>query len=92
MYGVGSLSTSLGSVPASFTSSSSEDQSLKKIIKEQALVIKSHVSEIGKLNAVVRYLASKDSTLADILQSEEGPSHNSDSMSHDSRDAESDAI
>ncbi|KAG2304171.1 hypothetical protein Bca52824_032822 [Brassica carinata] len=48
---------------------------------EQALVIKSHVSEIGKLNAVVRYLASKDSTLADILQSEEGPSHNSDSIS-----------
>ncbi|KAL0722165.1 hypothetical protein Bca4012_036764 [Brassica carinata] len=76
-----------------FTSSGSEDQSLKKILNEQALVIQSHVSEIGKLNVVVCYLANKDSTVADILQSEDRPSQNSEGMSHDSGDDdESDAI
>ncbi|WZZ51512.1 hypothetical protein YC2023_051619 [Brassica napus] len=85
LYGVGSLSTSLGSVSASFPSSSIEEPSLKKIIKDQALFIQSQGNEIVKLNAVVRYLAGKDSTVADILQSED--------VSHGSRDDdESDAI
>ena len=82
---MGSLSTSLGSVSASFPSSSIEEPSLKKIIKDQALFIQSQGNEIVKLNAVVRYLAGKDSTVADILQSED--------VSHGSRDDdESDAI
>ena len=91
---MGSLNQSVGSVSASFpSSSSSEDQSLKKIIKEQSLVIQSQGNEIGRLSAAVRYLATKDSTLANILQSEDVPSsHNSEGMSHDSRDDESDAI
>ncbi|KAJ4875931.1 Uncharacterized protein Rs2_40949 [Raphanus sativus] len=100
IYGVGSLSQSVGSVSASFpSSSSSEGQSLKKIIKEQALVIQSQGNviqsqgnEIGRLSAAIRYLATKDSTLANILQSEDVPSHNSEGMSHGSRDDESDAI
>ncbi|KAL0647573.1 hypothetical protein Bca4012_045864 [Brassica carinata] len=59
IYGVGSLNQSVGSVSASFpSSSSSEDQSLKKIIKEQALVIQSQGNEIGRLSAAVRYLAT----------------------------------
>ena len=70
MYGVGSISTSLGSIPPLFTSSSSEDQSLKKIIKEQSLLIQTQGNIIGKLNAVVCYLASKDSIVATILQSD----------------------
>ncbi|KAG2280303.1 hypothetical protein Bca52824_051523 [Brassica carinata] len=75
IYGVGSLNQSVGSVSASFpSSSSSEDQSLKKIIKEQALVIQSQGNEIGRLSAPVRYLATKDSTLANILQSEDDES------------------
>ncbi|KAL0802418.1 hypothetical protein Bca101_057594 [Brassica carinata] len=74
--------TSLGSVPPSFTSSGYEDQSLKKIIKEQAILIKSQGNEIGKLNAVVRYLASKDSTVVNIVKSEDVPSHNSEGMSN----------
>ena len=58
---------------------------MKKIIKDQALFIQSQGNEIVKLNAVVRYLAGKDSTVADILQSED--------VSHGSRDDdESDAI
>ena len=66
---------------------------MKKIIKEQALVIQSQGNEIGRLSAAVRYLATKDSTLANILQSEDVPSsHHSEGMSHDSRDDESDAI
>ncbi|KAL0796063.1 hypothetical protein Bca101_067440 [Brassica carinata] len=41
MYEVGSLSTFLGSIPASFLSSGSKDQSLKKTIKEQSHLIRS---------------------------------------------------
>ena len=85
LYGVGSLNTSLGSVPASFPSSITEDPSLKKIIYDQAQKIESQGNEILKLYKIVRHLASKDSTVADILQSEDVSSASGD-------DDESDAI
>ena len=66
LYGVGSLNTSLRSV-ASFPSSSSRDQSLEKIIYDQAQKIESQGNEISKLYKIVRHLASKDPTVADIL-------------------------
>ena len=84
LYGVGSLNTSLGSVPASFPSSSTEDPSLKKIIYDQAQKIESQGNEISKLYKIVRHLASKDPTVADILQSE--------ASSGSGDDDESDAI
>ncbi|WZZ79354.1 hypothetical protein YC2023_099926 [Brassica napus] len=84
LYGVGSLNTSLRSV-ASFPSSSSRDQSLEKIIYDQAQKIESQGNEISKLYKIVRHLASKDSTVADILQSE-------DVFSASGDDDESDAI
>ena len=84
LYGVGSLNTSLRSV-ASFPSSSSRDQSLEKIIYDQAQKIESQGNEISKLYKIVRHLASKDSTVADILQSEDVSSASGD-------DDESDAI
>ncbi|XP_013608060.1 PREDICTED: uncharacterized protein LOC106314786 [Brassica oleracea var. oleracea] len=85
LYGVGSLNTSLRSVPASFPSSSTRDQSLEKIIYDQAQKIESQGNEISKLYKIVRHLASKDSTVADILQSEDVSSASGD-------DDESDAI
>ncbi|WZZ41228.1 hypothetical protein YC2023_037487 [Brassica napus] len=85
LYGVDSLNTSLRSVPASFPSSSTRDQSLEKIIYDQAQKIESQGNEISKLYKIVRHLASKDSTVADILQSEDVSSASGD-------DDESDAI
>ena len=85
LYGVGSLNISLRSVPASFPSSSTRDQSLEKIIYDQAQKIESQGNEISKLYKIVRHLASKDSTVADILQSEDVSSASGD-------DDESDAI
>ncbi|WZZ64704.1 hypothetical protein YC2023_076074 [Brassica napus] len=85
LYGVGSLNTSLRSVPASFPSSSTRDQSLEKIIYDQAQKIESQENEISKLYKIVRHLASKDSTVADILLSEDVSSASGD-------DDESDAI
>lgn len=78
LYGVGSLNTSLRSVPASFPASSTGDQSLEKIIYDQAQKIESQGNEISKLYKIVRHLASKDSTVADILQSEDTSSGESD--------------
>ncbi|KAF3581420.1 hypothetical protein DY000_02034795 [Brassica cretica] len=63
-----------------------EDQSLKKIIHDQAQKIESQGNEISKLNKIVRYLASKDSTVAYILQSED-VSHGSGSGDDDESDA-----
>ncbi|WZZ88827.1 hypothetical protein YC2023_117406 [Brassica napus] len=50
---------------------STRDQSLEKIIYDQAQKIESQGNEISKLYKIVRHLASKDSTVADILQSED---------------------
>ncbi|KAL0750190.1 hypothetical protein Bca101_032193 [Brassica carinata] len=85
LYGVGSLNISLRSVPASFPSSSTRDQSLEKIIYDQSQKIESQGNEISKLYKIIRHFASKDSTVADILQSEDVSSASGD-------DDESDAI
>ncbi|KAL0827855.1 hypothetical protein Bca101_051533 [Brassica carinata] len=63
---------------------STEDPSLKKIIYEQAQKIESQGNEISKLYKIVRHLACKDPTVADILQSE--------ASSGSGDDDESDAI
>ena len=85
LYGMGSLNTYLRSVPALFPYSSTRDQSLEKIIYDQAQKIESQGNEISKLYKIVRHLASKDSTVADILLSEDVSSASGD-------DDESDVI
>ncbi|KAF3504925.1 hypothetical protein F2Q69_00042561 [Brassica cretica] len=79
MYEVGSISKSLASTPASFCSDVSEveddhrgmssfDSCTKQSARKPRCSVESHDDKIEKLCDVCYYLATKDLTVATILQ------------------------